>query len=113
MFHNQDERKYGNCPYIDAFITIQWKKAAIFIKAVNVNMGWPNKSADYFSAAGYIAPQRAIKIGITWPFWVRPGKSSVTGPDGPNAGSARGGSNGTIGQGVQSAGGGRRQASAR
>ena len=79
VFHNQDERKYGNCPYIDAFINIQWKKAAIFIKAVNVNMGWPNKSADYFSAAGYIAPQRAIKFGITWPFWVRPGKDRSMG----------------------------------
>ena len=112
VFHNQDERKYGNCPYIDAFINIQWKKAAIFIKAVNVNMGWPNKSADYFSAAGYIAPQRAIKFGITWPFWVRPGKSSVTGPQGPNAGSARD-SSGSIGRGAQASGGGRRQASAR
>ena len=84
VFHNQDERKYGNCPYIDAFVNIQWKKASIFIKAVNVNMGWPNKSADYFSAAGYIAPQRAIKFGITWPFWVRPGKAATTGPNGPN-----------------------------
>ncbi len=91
VFHNQDERKYGNCPYIDAFINIQWKKASIFIKAVNVNMGWPNKSVDYFTAAGYIAPQRTIKFGITWPFWVRPGKVSTTGPNGPNAGSARGG----------------------
>ncbi len=110
VFHNQDERKYGNCPYIDAFINIQWKKAAIFIKAVNVNMGWPNKSADYFSAAGYIAPQRAFKFGITWPFWVRPGKASVTGPDGPNAGSARGGSTRT---GAQSGGSGIGQASMR
>ena len=91
VFHNQDEMKYGNCPYIDAFINIQWKKASIFIKAVNVNMGWPSKSADYFTAAGYIAPQRTIKFGITWPFWVRPGKVSTTGPDGSNAGSARGG----------------------
>ncbi len=91
VFHNQDERKYGNCPYIDAFINIQWKKASIFIKAVNVNMGWPNKSADYFTAAGYIASQRTIKVGITWPFWVRPGKASTTGPNGPNARGARNG----------------------
>ena len=111
VFHNQDNRKYGNCPYIDAFVNIQWKKASIFIKAVNVNMGWPNKSADYFSAAGYIAPQRAIKFGITWPFWVRPGKTSTTGPGGPDAGSGRAGSNRT--GGGQSAGGGRRQASLR
>ena len=111
VFHNQDSRTYGNCPYIDAFVNIQWKKASIFIKAVNVNMGWPNKSADYFSAAGYIAPQRAIKFGITWPFWVRPGKVSTTGPGGPDAGSGRAGSNRT--GGGQSAGGGRRPASLR
>jgi hypothetical protein len=91
VFHNQNSEKYGNCPYIDIFVNIQWKRVSLFVKGVNINMGWPNKSADYFSAAGYIAPQRAIKFGITWPFWVRPGKASVTGPDGPNAGSARGG----------------------
>ena len=76
-------------------------------------MGWPAKKADYFTAAGYINTQRAFKFGITWPFWVRPGKASVTGPNGPNAGSARDSSNGTIGRGAQSAGGGRRQASMR
>ena len=91
VFHNQNNGMYGNCPIIDAFINIQWKKASVFIKAVNVNMGWPSKSADYFTAAGYIAPQRAFKFGITWPFWVRPGKVSTTGLDGSNAGSARGG----------------------
>ena len=109
VFHNQDERKYGNCPYIDAFVNIQWKKASIFIKAVNVNMGWPNKSADYFSAAGYIAPQRAIKFGITWPFWVRPGKAATTGPNGPN------GQNGPNAGGARSnpAGGGRQTAQRR
>lgn len=103
VFHNQNESEYGNCPYIDAFVNIQWKKASIFIKAVNVNMGWPNKSADYFTAAGYIAPQRAIKFGITWPFWVRPGKVSSTGPNGPSAAS---GSNrsGNIGNGPMSGG---------
>ena len=100
VFHNQNESKYGNCPYIDAFVNIQWKKAAIFIKAVNVNMGWPNKSADYFSAAGYIAPQRAIKVGITWPFWVRPGKASSTpGPDSPNRTGAGGVTGGQTGAG--------------
>ena len=70
VFHNQTEEKYGGCPYIDAFVNIQWKRASIFVKAVNVNMGWPNKQADYFTAAGYITSQRAIKFGITWPFYV-------------------------------------------
>jgi hypothetical protein len=90
VFHNQNVREYGNCPYIDAFINIQWKKASIFIKMVNINMGWPNDSADYFSAAGYIAPQRAIKFGITWPFWVRPGKGSTSATGTSTAGGGRG-----------------------
>jgi len=77
VFHNQNERKYGNCPYIDAFVNIQWKRVSVFVKVVNVNMGWPSKTADYFTADGYINTQRAIKFGISWPFWIFPGKNVV------------------------------------
>ena len=89
VFHNQNVAEYGNCPYIDAFVNIQWKRACIFVKIVNVNMGWPNKSADYFSAAGYIAPQRAIKFGISWPFYIQPGRNNTS--TGGTGGSGRGG----------------------
>ena len=82
VFHNQNIHEYGNCPYIDAFVNIQWKRACIFVKVVNVNMGWPNKSADYFSASGYIAPQRALKFGIHWPFYIQPGRGSAAGGHG-------------------------------
>ena len=95
VFHNQNEMKYGNCPYIDAFVNIQWKRACIFIKALNVNMGWPSKSADYFTADGYIAPQRAIKVGISWPFYMQPGNNKSTG----KGGGATRGSSGNSGGG--------------
>lgn len=85
VFHNQNNMEYGNCPYIDAFVNIQWKRACIYIKAINVNMGWPNKSADYFTADGYIAPQRAIKFGISWPFYIQPGKNNNTATGGSGA----------------------------
>ena len=88
VFHNQNKEQFGNCPYIDAFVNVQWKRVSVFLKMVNLNMGWPNESADYFSAAGYIAPQRAFKIGITWPFYVQPGKKSTSAN---GAGAARGG----------------------
>ena len=64
----------------------------MFVKAINVNMGWPNKHTDYFTAAGYIAPQRAIKFGINWPFWVLSGKNGSTGAS--KAGAAGGGMSG-------------------
>ena len=89
VFHNQNVAEYGNCPYIDAFFNIQWNRACIFVKIVNVNMGWPNKSADYFSAAGYIAPQRAIKFGISWPFYIQPGRNNTS--TGGTGASGRGG----------------------
>ena len=76
VFHTQNEEMYGNCPYIDVFVNIQWKRTCIFIKAVNLGMGWPNKSADYFSAHHYIRPQQAFKVGIFWPFYVQPKRVS-------------------------------------
>ena len=79
VFHNQHENKYGNCPYIDAFVNVQWKRVSLFVKFVNVNMGWPCKKPDYFTADGYINTQRAFKFGISWPFWVFPGQSGATG----------------------------------
>ena len=107
VFYNQDTQKYGNCPYIDAFVNIQWKRVSLFIKAVNVNMGWPNKKADYFTADGYIATQRAVKFGITWPFWVLPGKNN----SGTSSASASGGNRGGSSlPGGLSAGGGRQSA---
>ena len=99
VFHNQNEMEYGNCPYIDAFVNIQWKRACIFIKAINVNMGWPSKSADYFTADGYIAPQRAIKVGISWPFYMQPGNNRSTTTGGA---AAKGGSGGRSNSGMPS-----------
>lgn len=90
VFFNQKDFQYGNCPYIDAFVNIQWKRACIFVKVVNVNMGWPNKSADYFTAHNYIAPQRAVKFGIFWPFYTQPGKNKgASGSSGGNTGGGR------------------------
>ena len=98
VFHNQNVAEYGNCPYIDAFVNIQWKRACIFVKIVNVNMGWPNKSADYFSAAGYIAPQRAIKFGISWPFYIQPGRNNTS--TGGTGASGRGGNSSGLPNGL-------------
>ena len=98
VFHNQNVEEYGNCPYIDAFVNIQWKRACIFVKVVNVNMGWPNKSADYFSAAGYIAPQRAIKFGIFWPFYIQPGRNNTS--TGGAGASGRGGNGSGLPKGL-------------
>ncbi|MCM1501718.1 MAG: putative porin [Bacteroidales bacterium] len=90
VFHNQKDFKYGNCPDIDVFVNVQWKRACIFIKVINIGMGWPNDKADYFSAHHYIHSQTAFKIGIFWPFYVQAGKNArVGGGGGSGAGTGR------------------------
>ena len=69
MFYNQEKYKIGNNPYIDVFVNLQWKRACIFVKCENVLQGTPNN--EYYSTYRYIRPQRALKLGIWWPFYIR------------------------------------------
>ncbi len=85
VFHNQNEALYNNGLVVDAFVNMQWKRACIFLKVENLNMGWPFESADYFSAHNFISTQRVFKVGIFWPFYMTPGK------DAPNAKQRQGG----------------------
>ena len=67
VFTNQTKEKIGNCPYIDLFVNMQWKKACIFVKYINgIDIG---DKPGYFSAQGYIRPESAIKLGIWIPFY--------------------------------------------
>ncbi|MGN1214607.1 MAG: putative porin, partial [Candidatus Cryptobacteroides sp.] len=76
-FINQDEVKYSNGPFIDAFVNMQWKRACIFVKLENAGMGWPMDKADYFSANNYIRTQRCIKFGVYWPFYRQPSSNKA------------------------------------
>ena len=91
VFHNQVENRYHNGPYVDAFVNMQWKRATIFIKYVNANQGWPMKKNDYFSADRYIMTQRAVKLGIYWPFYTQPGKVTGSSSQGAANGGLQGG----------------------
>lgn len=90
VFHNQKNNVYNNGPYVDAFVNMQWKRATIFIKYQNANQGWPMERADYFSADRYISTQRALKIGMYWPFYTQPGHSHSHGTDGDSTSSGQG-----------------------
>ena len=92
VFRNQNEIKYNNGPYIDAFVNAQWKRACIFIKLENAAMGlWPDRP-DYFSAHHYINTTRTLKLGIWWPFYAQPAKNmraaASSGGSGKSSGNA-------------------------
>jgi hypothetical protein len=69
VFYNQKVEEIGENPYIDLFVNLQWKRASIFVKYINMAQGWP--TSDYFSAFRYIRPLKALKLGIHWPFYVK------------------------------------------
>lgn len=69
VFYNQNIEKIGENPYLDLFVNLQWKRAGIYVKYVNMAQGWPE--GDYFSAFRYIRPQKSLKFGIYWPFYVK------------------------------------------
>lgn len=69
VFYNQKVEEIGENPYIDLFVNLQWKRASIFVKYINMAQGWP--TSDHFSAFRYIRPQKALKLGIHWPFYVK------------------------------------------
>ena len=106
VFHSQNREQFGECPYFDAFVNIQWKRACIFVKLVNAGMGWPLDEADYFSAASYIRPQRAFKFGVTWPFYRQAHRNAQVQASGSLGGSSSSSSgSSSFGGGASSLGG--------
>ena len=97
-FYNQKEQLYGETPYFDAFLNLQWKQACIFLKMENVGEGWPTKKHDYFSAHRYIHPPRIFKFGITWPFYPSLGSNKKM-SDRASSGLGMGGGGGRSGGG--------------
>ncbi len=115
-FYNQHEEQYGNTPYFDVFMNLQWKQACIFLKMENVGQGWPMDKHDYFSAHHYIYTNRVLKFGIWWPFYpplnVQRTMSSRASSGGMGLGSTGGGRTGGR-SGSRSGGSGGRQRSNR
>ena len=68
VFYNQNVSEWGNIPYVDAFINIQWKRACLYAKYCNVLHTFTH--GDFFSANNYIRPTEIFKFGLYWPFYV-------------------------------------------
>lgn len=102
-FANQREELYGNCPVFDVFINAQWKKVCVFLKMENLGNGWPMTHHDYFTAHHYIQTSRALKFGISWPFYPRLGENKTmssragSGMGGKDSGGGMGGLKGALG----------------
>jgi hypothetical protein len=67
QFYLQNNKQYGNYPFIDFFVNAKIKTVRIFFKIDHLNSGWGKRT--YILTPGYPYPERTFKIGISWKFF--------------------------------------------
>lgn len=67
QFYLQNEKKYGNYPFIDFFINVRVKAVRIVIKIDHLNAGW--SGSTYMQTPHYPMSGRTFKFGISWRFY--------------------------------------------
>ncbi|MEI7597292.1 MAG: putative porin [Bacteroidota bacterium] len=67
IYYLQDQKEYGNYPYIDIFATTTFKQAQFFIKLQHVNAGLNGQ--EYINTPNYPYPGRTFRFGILWKIW--------------------------------------------
>lgn len=67
VFYNQDERYYGNYPYLDGFFNAKIKRTRFTIQYTNSLSGIAGY--NYFLAHRYPAFGSSLKFGLAWTFY--------------------------------------------
>ncbi len=67
LFYLQNEKKYGNYPYIDVYANLRLKRTVVFFKMFNVGTNFLN--GEYMTAAHYPMPQSSFRFGLSWLFY--------------------------------------------
>lgn len=67
QFYLQDDKKYGNYPFIDFFINAKIKAVRIFFKIDHLNYSWMGNK--YQMTPHYPMNDRAFKLGVSWRFY--------------------------------------------
>jgi hypothetical protein len=67
VFHQQNEKKLGNYPYMDVFLNVLLKRTRFFFKYEHLNYNWLNK--NYFSVLHYPRNEAMFKFGLSWIFY--------------------------------------------
>lgn len=67
QFYLQNEKKYGNYPFIDFFINVRVKAVRVMIKIDHLNAGW--SGSGYMQTPHYPMSGRTFKFGLSWRFY--------------------------------------------
>ena len=67
LFYLQNEKKYGNYPYIDAYANLRLKRTTVFFKMAN--LGTEFLSGEYITTPNYPMPRSSFRFGLSWVFY--------------------------------------------
>ena len=67
LFYLQNDEKYGNFPYIDAYASLRLKRTRVFFKLINAGTEFINR--EYFTTPGYPMNRMTFRLGVEWAFY--------------------------------------------
>lgn len=67
LFYLQNEKKYGNYPYIDVYANLKLKRTIVFFKMANLGTNFLD--GEYMTTPHYPMPRSAFRFGISWLFY--------------------------------------------
>ena len=67
LFYLQNEKKYGNYPYIDVYANLRLKRTTVFFKMMNLGSEFLN--GEYITTPNYPMPRSTFRFGLSWVFY--------------------------------------------
>ncbi len=67
LFYLQNEKKYGNYPYIDVYANLRLKRTIVFFKMLNIGTNFLD--GEYITTPNYPMPRSTFRFGLSWLFY--------------------------------------------
>ncbi len=67
LFYLQNEKKYGNYPYIDVYASLRLKRTRVFFKYMN--LGTHFLDGEYMTSPHYPMNRATFRLGLSWAFY--------------------------------------------
>jgi hypothetical protein len=67
LFYLQNEKKYGNYPYIDVYANLRLKRTIVYFKMLNIGTNFLD--GEYITTPNYPMPRSSFRFGLSWLFY--------------------------------------------
>ncbi len=67
LFYLQNEKQYGNYPYIDVYASVRLKRTRVFFKWMNIGTNF--LSGTYMTTPHYPMNRATFRLGVSWSFY--------------------------------------------